>query len=117
MLIILPWPPSINHYWRSVIIKGKIRVLISAEGREYRAEVLRLLGASAAILECRLSVHVKAYMPDNRRRDLDNIFKSAGDSLTHAGIWADDSQIDDLRITREGVEAPGRLEIHIKGIE
>lgn len=112
MLIVIPYPPSVNRYWRSV--KG--RVLISKEGREYRAEVIRLLGASKAILECRLQVHICAYMPDNRRRDIDNILKSCLDSLTHAGTWGDDSLIDDLRVTRKGVEAPGRLEIHINGM-
>ena len=26
-----------------------------------------------------------------------------------AGVWKDDSQIDDLRIVRRGVESPGRV--------
>lgn len=112
MLIVLPYPPSVNRYWRAV--NG--RVLISKEGRQYRNDVIRLLGASAQMLECRLRVHIVAYMPDNRRRDIDNICKVSLDSLTHAGTWGDDSLIDDLRITRHGVEAPGRLEIHINGI-
>lgn len=39
-------------------------------------------------------------MPDRRRRDLDNMPKALFDGLTHAGVWTDDSQIDDLRIVR-----------------
>ena len=43
-----------------------------------------------------------------RRRDLDNILKSLLDSLTHAGVWEDDSQITDLRI-RKGPHIAGMV--------
>ncbi len=98
MKLQLPWPPSINHYWRHV----GARVLISQEGRAYRSLIVSL-----ALLErwpkfgaSRLRVIVSAHPPDRRRRDLDNIFKVVGDSLTECGVWTDDSQIDDLRIIR-----------------
>lgn len=32
----LPWPPSVNHYWRRVLIGGKPRTLLSKEGREFK---------------------------------------------------------------------------------
>jgi Holliday junction resolvase RusA-like endonuclease len=48
---------------------------------------------------CRRVV-VEVYVPDRRKRDLDNLHKGILDSLTHAGVWGDDSQIDDLRIYR-----------------
>ena len=35
----LPFPPSLNHYWRH----GSKGTYISAEGKAYRAAVLRLL--------------------------------------------------------------------------
>ena len=46
-----------------------------------------------------------------------NIFKALGDSLTHAGVWDDDSQIDDLRITRGEVIRGGMLDVKIEVIE
>ncbi|MEY4713325.1 MAG: hypothetical protein RIS88_2775 [Pseudomonadota bacterium] len=49
-------------------------------------------------------------MPDRRRRDLDNTLKATQDAMTHAGIWDDDSQIDDLRIVRKR-DAAGRLQL------
>ena len=60
-------------------------------------------------------VVVAAYMPDLRRRDLDNMFKAPLDALGHAGVYADDSQIHDLRIYRAGIDrANPRLEITIE---
>jgi crossover junction endodeoxyribonuclease RusA len=100
-MMVLPWPPSVNHYWRNV--GGKM--LISKKGREYR-EAVRFL----AIAENwpihgskRLTVNIEAWIPDNRRRDLDNMLKAALDALTYAGVWEDDSQIDDLRIVRKQI--------------
>lgn len=103
MTLTLPYPPSINTYWRHV---GP-RVLISANGRRYRRAVgdAVLLGISAGQiakepLPGRLAVLVEAAPPDRRARDLDNTLKALLDALTHAGVWLDDSQIDDLRIVR-----------------
>lgn len=95
----LPWPPSVNTYWRSVTIHGHPRVLISEKGREYRKEVAWSLTGLKKI-HGPVRVEVECWMPDKRKRDLDNLFKAIGDSLTHAGIWDDDSQVDDLRIYR-----------------
>jgi hypothetical protein len=64
-----------------------------------------------------LSVRLLAYPPDRRIRDLDNLPKGVLDALTHAGVWGDDSQIDDLRIVRGSVTPGGRMEISIVGIE
>ena len=47
-----------------------------------------------------IAVEIEAFMPDRRKRDLDNILKALLDALTHAGVWADDSQIVDLRIRK-----------------
>lgn len=109
-MISLPWPPSVNRYWRSAM--G--RVLISAEGRKYRAHVARwcLLGGVQKA-DKRLRVSIVAHAPDKRRRDLDNLLKAPLDALTYAGVWEDDSQISDLRIMWGEPSKPGRLEITI----
>jgi len=64
-------------------------------------------------LEGPLDVHITAYPPDRRKRDLDNIPKSILDALTHANVWGDDSQVDDLRITRGHVVKQGAVAITI----
>lgn len=95
-----------NHYWRSVPGRG---VLVSAEGRQYRQNVYAAVLVQRAVRKFagRLRVTVIAFPPDKRKRDLDNLLKSSLDAMTHAGVWMDDSQIDDLRICRQSpLKAP-----------
>lgn len=110
----LPWPPSVNHYYRWV---GS-RMLISYEGRCYREAVVRLLrGLSRPPLLDRLQVDIQAFPPDRRRRDLDNAQKALLDAIQHAGVYADDSQIDRLQICRGDPVVGGRMVVMIDSIE
>lgn len=68
-------------------------------------------------LDGRLSVTVLAIMPDRRRRDLDNILKALFDALTHAGVWLDDEQIDEITIRRNGIQRGGVVHIFVDVIE
>lgn len=78
------------------------RTLLSEEGRRYRRAVADavLLARAGRQLRQRLTVVIEARMPDRRKRDLDNLPKAVLDGLTHAGVWVDDSQVDDLRVWR-----------------
>ena len=111
-VIALPWPPSLNRYYRNV---GG-RTLISKAGREYRRAVCEIAARSNWPRHgaARLRVSVWVQPPDRRRRDLDNISKSVLDALTHAGVWDDDSQIDALHIERAVVCPGGRLLVVIE---
>jgi len=112
VVITLPYPPSINHYWRRV---GP-RTLISREGRAFRKNVCALLGGGGPLKPPaggRIALCMDAFPPDRRRRDLDNIQKPVLDALEHAGIYVDDSQIDLLITKRCEPTKSGRLEVHI----
>lgn len=117
----LPWPPTVNHYWRHPN-KGPLagRHLISEDGRSYRAavhgDVLQQLRREPKI-EGRIAVAISANPPDRRQRDLDNLLKGVLDAMTHAHVWIDDSQIDDLRIVRDEVMPGGRLIVTVREVE
>ena len=140
--ITLPWPPTLNTYYRSSVFPSNKdvmaviaatrngpsavmkalrrlapRTMISAKGREYRlaaAGEMLVQGVVMRGLTDNLAVHIKAYPPDRRKRDLDNLPKGVLDALTKAEVWQDDSQIDDLRITRGHIVKGGLLEITIQ---
>ncbi len=95
----LPYPPSVNHYWRRV----GARTLISRGGRAFREAVCSILAARGIqSLDGPLVVEVMIHPPDKRRRDIDNIQKALLDALQHGGAYGDDSQI--VRLTIEKCE-------------
>lgn len=76
----LPYPPSVNHYWRRV----GARTLISRGGRAFRRRVCAILAAGdVRPLQGELDVEVVVFPPDEKRRDVDNDFCFFGSS--HAG--------------------------------
>jgi crossover junction endodeoxyribonuclease RusA len=112
--VTLPWPPSVNSYWRS--FNG--RAILSEKGRQYRKAVADqvLIQRAAKHLEKPLRVEIEAFRPDRRRRDLDNLLKAVLDGLAHAGVYSDDEQIQDLRIYWAPMIA-GMLKVRIEVIE
>lgn len=108
----LPWPPSVNHYYRHV---GP-RVLISREGRRYRDIVIAKVAAEGIqTLACPVELFIELYPPDNRRRDIDNIQKCLFDAMTAAGIYEDDSQICKLTIIkREPMPPDGMTYVQVR---
>lgn len=110
--ITLPWPPSMNGYFASV--RG--RLILSAKGRLYR-EVVKARALAERwpnFNHARIGIEFEAWVPDRRRRDLDNLLKPMCDALTHAGLWHDDEQIDDLRIYR-AASIGGMVKVRVMG--
>lgn len=117
--ITLPYPPSVNTYWRS-IRTGKLagRVLVSEKGREYQAAVGKAVKRAklGKPLTTRLAVDVLVYPPDRRARDLDNVLKALLDSCQKAAVFVNDSQIDTLLIERRWPVPDGRVELRISEV-
>lgn len=110
----LPYPPSVNKYWRM----GGNGVFISAQGRGFRQAVVRILSAkNHKTLGERLRVEIEVYPPDKRKRDLDNVLKALLDALQSAQIFEDDEQIDHLVVRRSKVIEGGKIIVSVKEIE
>lgn len=113
----LPWAPSVNRYWRHTLIGGHPRVLLSVEGRAFRkaaAQALMLQGVVLAKLNGRLGVDISLHAPDRRITDIDNRIKGLLDALTHAKVWLDDSQVDDLHVRRGYVVKNGLCRVRVR---
>ena len=115
--LVLPFPPSLRQYYRSAVIGGSVRVYMSAEGKRYRNDVVSQCVSSKSHFDWphtgRLGVEVTLRRKDRRKYDLDNHLKALLDALQHAGVILDDSQIDDLRVTRGPKVTKGRSECDI----
>lgn len=105
---VLPWTPSMNHYWRH----NNGCHHISKAGLDYRSEVVRIIQGATPI-KGRAALLVFAFPPDNRRRDLDNLLKGLQDALVHGGLLADDSDIDMLGVYRGAIHKPGGMVIAV----
>lgn len=107
----LPYPPSINHYWRRVGHK----TLISRTGRAFRVNVVAILARRRLqVLHGPLEIEIDLHPPDRRRRDVDNALKSLLDALQHGGVYLDDSQIVHLEVTKREPVAGGKTLVRIR---
>lgn len=92
----LPYPPSVNHYWRSFVPPGAKRanVYVSEEGKAFRRIVEgACLEGGIQPISGRLKLTLDIWPPDRMRRDLDNLLKALMDALQHGGCCKDDGQV------------------------
>ncbi len=120
--VALPFPPTVNTYWRHITSRGKTRTILSRAGRQYKHDVFMAVGSSRhmpAVQQMRsqrIAVTIYVSPPDKRRRDLDNLLKAPLDALTGI-LWDDDGQIDDLRIVRKQPLGTGNILVHAEPID
>ena len=106
----LPYPPSVNGYWRTY--KGS--QIISVRGRKYRvAAVIQMhkLKLAGKKIAGRMHVDVVIHPPTKRAYDIDNWCKAPFDALTHAGFWLDDEQVDSMNVTKGELIKGGLIRI------
>lgn len=108
----LPSPPSVNHYWRTVVRNGRPTVLVTDAGAAYKRHAwLTAAGAGIRPLSGPVGVRLVWYRPA-RRGDADNILKGLLDSVS--GIaYHDDSQIAELHVYRYEDKAYPRVEVTV----
>lgn len=114
MILLLPYPPTINHYYG---VRGKTR-FIKPDGLEFRRLVAeKVAQKSNSMILGKVTIQIQICPPDKRKRDIDNVLKALLDSLTKAGVWKDDSQIVDLRIVKYDPLGGGGTVVNIIDME
>ena len=109
-VVTLPMPPSVNHYWRH----GRNGTYISAEGKAYRAEVLRRCKSPVVLYpHQRLAVTLTLHANSRRPYDVDNRMKSILDALEKAGVYSNDGQIDRLEDVRGEISAEAHFVVEV----
>jgi crossover junction endodeoxyribonuclease RusA len=107
----LPYPPTINHAYGQRKGGGKF---IKPAGIAFRAAVAEIVASAGyPMITGRVSLFVRVYPATRAKQDLDNRSKALQDALTHAGVWLDDEQIDDLHMVRGPVFKGGMVKIAI----
>lgn len=107
----LPLPPTINHaYGQGRNGTKYIRPAL----KEFRKVVAETVAAAGhAPITGRVALFVAVHPATRARQDIDNRSKTLQDALTHAGVWADDEQIDDLHLVRRSVIKGGLVKVVI----
>lgn len=95
----IPFPPSVNTYWR-VFVRGKrIAKIMSAKGREFEKSACEVLkGWGGEQITTPVHLRIVLYRPCLRRRDLSNFIKAAEDALVKSGVLADDELVHHLEV-------------------
>ncbi|OHB48034.1 MAG: hypothetical protein A2Y10_08680 [Planctomycetes bacterium GWF2_41_51] len=113
MTIELPYPPSVNHYFKR---RGK-QTFIGADGIMFRRKVcLALMAARVSPMAGMLAMKVRAYPPDRRKRDIDNIQKPLLDALEKGRAFFNDCQIKHLTTVMREPISGGKTIVTIRTI-
>lgn len=110
MDLVLPWPPSVNGYWRTF----RNRQIISKRGREFREEAVGIIkGYGYEMIDYPVSMVIHLFPPTKRAFDLDNFSKGILDAMQHAELLEDDHLIHHLTLIKGEKDPPGRAEVDI----
>lgn len=107
-------PQSTNHIYKSF----RSRIYLSAEGRalktSYQYQAKKQMKFKKP-LDGPLSVKIKLFFGDKKKRDIDNYNKILLDSLSHI-VYLDDSQIQIMCIAKLYDKQKPRIEIEAEEI-
>ena len=117
-LLTLPYPPSLNQLYK-ITCKPFPKKYLSPKGKEYKLKIKEYIAANNLVLKANIPLKVSIVItpPDNRKRDIDNLFKIMLDSLTDAEFWVDDVHIRELHASYQPPQKPGGLLVHVEPLE
>ena len=106
------WPPSANNNW--MIRRG--RFVKTNEAACYKRLIGNLSYTWEKITFLKdIEVSIKAYPPDNRKRDIDNLLKITLVALQETHLFENDEQIRKITIERMHKCDKGKLQIRLEG--
>ncbi len=127
--LVLPYPPSVNHYWGTKVVTSKLtkntkhrkRLIVlrflTKRAKQFRTDValhvFEQIGKPPE-LRGRIAVIVKQFHGPGKVQDIDNSLKGLFDALEHCKVYRNDSQIDELLVVRKRRSAIGRVEVTIR---
>jgi crossover junction endodeoxyribonuclease RusA len=120
----LPWPPSVNHYYRAIarrkVFRGFVKWIgvniLSKDARKYKVAVEHAVIGVRSMGSVRLAVEIYLYPPNGQSFDISNRVKAVEDALENAGIFDNDNQIDRLIVERCEVHKGGSALVQLEEI-
>lgn len=119
--VMLPFPPSVNHYWHTTVRRKRggvptIQRYISEAGKSFRANAIKqcvLFSRGTYPVDGRIGCEVILAPPDKRKRDVDNYTKGVLDALEAAGVFLDDNQVKEIVVRMTEPVAPGMTRVRL----
>lgn len=112
-MIVLPFPPSVNHYYRRTRTG---QVYLGPQALAFRERVhLEWLARSWTPLEGPISLEIRAFRP-RVVGDIDNVLKATLDALNRR-YFVDDRQVVRLLVHLDHDPACPRLEVTIECVD
>lgn len=113
----LPYPPSANTAWRASKSFYKNKIYLNPKVVKFRKRVQEILMLERfPKMSGPIFLELYLYMPDKRRRDIDNPIKAVLDALEHGGLFENDSQVSKLLVQKMGIEKNGKAIVKISKI-
>ena len=88
-------------------LSGEYKAFIALVANIVQREKIPAMGSQ------RLAVAIWLHWPNKRRGDVDNRVKPVLDALQRAGVYDDDSQIDELHVYRADIQKLGYCTVNI----
>ena len=117
---VLPFPPSVNKYWRmGKTWDGKRVTHLSSEAKKFTHEVAVIIAKKAGMTYSTKRLRGEFILrPGTKARiDIDNRLKGLLDAMQKAYLYADDEQFDEITIKRGEVVKGGSVEVKIWEME
>ncbi len=113
LVLTLPWPPSVNDF---KIPHPKVRGMyfLTKRAKKFREDVQWLCVGVARFGTAEIAVEIDLHPPDVRKRDVDNWNKAVFDALQAAGVYDNDSQIQEYTVRKGAPSKGGAVVVKIR---